>query len=204
MAQTTVIADQAITDAILNERTFGWDVAYPSTWAVNGFFLRTDLSKLYQNTGTEGTPVWTLRLQAGTIATDETGKGVYHDGTTASSLGALVKNALSTTWINTAQVTLTPDVSTNWIVLSGSASLISQANGLVGNVKIVRSGVDKVSSASVTCSTANRGYIGHIVGVITNEPASANVYDLQVNRDGSTNLLYLVASSIQGAVFKLS
>lgn len=65
MAQNTVIGDEAFDTTLLGERTFGWDTSFPSTWHANGFFLRTDLVKLYQNTGTEGTPSWTEVL-AGT------------------------------------------------------------------------------------------------------------------------------------------
>lgn len=61
MPQNTIITDEAITPTIMNERTWGWDTAFPATWAVNGWFWRTDLNNLYQNTGTEASPIWTLR-----------------------------------------------------------------------------------------------------------------------------------------------
>ena len=64
MAQTTAIGDQAITPTLLNERTIGWDTSFPSTYPANGWFYRTDLSNLYQNTGSEGTPTWTLRAES--------------------------------------------------------------------------------------------------------------------------------------------
>jgi hypothetical protein len=67
MVQNTIIADEAITTTLLMERTVGWGTAYPSTWTVNGFFLRTDLNTMYQNTGTEGTPVWTSMIATGNI-----------------------------------------------------------------------------------------------------------------------------------------
>lgn len=62
MVQNTIIGDEALDTTLLGERTFGWGTAFPSTWHANGFFLRTDLTELYQNTGTEGTPVWTNTL----------------------------------------------------------------------------------------------------------------------------------------------
>jgi len=61
MAQTAVLHDDAITDVIFNERTWGWDTAFPATWPANGWFWRTDENILYQNTGTEGVPVFTAR-----------------------------------------------------------------------------------------------------------------------------------------------
>jgi len=63
MAQTAKIQNQAISDLILNERTFGWDTSFPSTFPANGFFIRTDTNTAYQNTGTEGTPVFTKRWE---------------------------------------------------------------------------------------------------------------------------------------------
>lgn len=39
--------------------------SYPSTYKVGSYFLRTDLDKVYENTGTEISPVWTERLSSG-------------------------------------------------------------------------------------------------------------------------------------------
>lgn len=64
MVQTNIIGDEALTTGMLGERTFGNDTSFPSTWHEDGFFLRTDTNILYQNTGTEGTPVWTQIFQA--------------------------------------------------------------------------------------------------------------------------------------------
>lgn len=64
MVQNTIIGDEALDTTLLGERTMGWGTAFPSTWHADGFFLRTDLNQFYQNTGTEGTPVWTLIFQA--------------------------------------------------------------------------------------------------------------------------------------------
>lgn len=62
MVQNTIIGDEALDTVLLGERTFGWGTSFPSTWHEDGFFIRTDESKLYQNTGTEATPVWTEAL----------------------------------------------------------------------------------------------------------------------------------------------
>ncbi len=59
--ENTIIADEPFSDTLLNARTFGWGTAFPSTWSVGGFFIRTDLKIIYQNdpiTGTVLTPVW--------------------------------------------------------------------------------------------------------------------------------------------------
>jgi len=81
MAQTAKFDNTAISDTILNERTFGWDTAFPSTFPANGWFIRTDLNEMYQNTGTEGTPVWTQRLDL-----------IVHDHSDSSSGGVLDAN----------------------------------------------------------------------------------------------------------------
>lgn len=53
----------------------------PSPYPVGGFILRTDLKKLYQNTGTLGTPVWTIALDGAGVASTLTGSGaVQVDG----------------------------------------------------------------------------------------------------------------------------
>lgn len=54
----------------IDTRLMGVGDSFPSTYAVTGLFLRTDEAKLYENTGTIGTPVWTLRIggEANTIA----------------------------------------------------------------------------------------------------------------------------------------
>lgn len=62
MVQNTIISDEAISALIMNERSFGWDTSFPATWPVNGWFLRTDEDTLYQNTGTEGSPIFTARI----------------------------------------------------------------------------------------------------------------------------------------------
>jgi hypothetical protein len=64
MPENTKWSDEAISDSKLNARTFGWDTSFPSTWPANGWFFRTDTNKMYQNTGSEGTPTWTLRWES--------------------------------------------------------------------------------------------------------------------------------------------
>jgi len=69
MAQITLIGDEVLSTTLLGERTFGWGTIAqrPSTWHANGFYLSTDESIIYQNTGTEGTPVWTVVLQGSNL-----------------------------------------------------------------------------------------------------------------------------------------
>lgn len=64
MTQLNLLGDQALDTTVLGERTIGWGTLAqrPSTWHAEGFFLTTDEGVLYQNTGTEVTPVWTVVL----------------------------------------------------------------------------------------------------------------------------------------------
>lgn len=62
MAIDTMIEDEALTDTLLNQRTIGWGTSFPSSWYAGSFFIRTDESKLYQNTGTTNSPSWTSIL----------------------------------------------------------------------------------------------------------------------------------------------
>lgn len=62
MAQTDLIGDEAFSTTLLGERTFGWGKIAQrptSNFHANGWYLATDEGKMYQNTGTEVTPVWT-------------------------------------------------------------------------------------------------------------------------------------------------
>jgi hypothetical protein len=58
MVVDTLIFDEPLTDDLLNQRTIGWGTSFPSSWYAGSFFIRTDESKLYQNTGTENSPTW--------------------------------------------------------------------------------------------------------------------------------------------------
>jgi hypothetical protein len=46
----------------IDARLVGIGVAFPAEYPVSGLFLRSDENKLYENTGTEAAPVFTLRL----------------------------------------------------------------------------------------------------------------------------------------------
>lgn len=62
MAQTDIIGDEAITTTLMGERTFGWGTLAQrptSNFHQNGWYLATDTAQIFQNTGTEATPVWT-------------------------------------------------------------------------------------------------------------------------------------------------
>jgi hypothetical protein len=50
--------------AQIDVRLVGVANAFPAIYPVSGLFLRTDENKLYENTGTEAVPAWTLRLSA--------------------------------------------------------------------------------------------------------------------------------------------
>ncbi len=69
MAQLDLLGDEALSTTLLGERTIGWGTLAqrPSTWHQEGFFLTTDTGVLYQNTGTEATPVWTVVLEGSNL-----------------------------------------------------------------------------------------------------------------------------------------
>ena len=63
MVQTTKWADTEISDLRLNEQTLFWGTSDPSSGLpTNSWFLNTTDNILKQNTGTEGSPTWTNRL----------------------------------------------------------------------------------------------------------------------------------------------
>jgi len=76
------------------ERTMGYDIAFPSQWIPNGWFFRTDENQKYQNTGTLAAPVWTLRM----------GSGGFHIHSTAD--GGKLDGDLTTVTINGVDLTL--------------------------------------------------------------------------------------------------
>jgi hypothetical protein len=47
-----------LSDTNLNSTTYGQGTSFPSTWLTSRLFWRSDLKELYQNTGTEGSPIW--------------------------------------------------------------------------------------------------------------------------------------------------
>jgi len=66
MVQETKWSNSTITDARLNEQTIFWGTTKPSSGLeANSFWLDTDNGELFQNTGTEGTPVWTSVMKQG-------------------------------------------------------------------------------------------------------------------------------------------
>ncbi len=61
MAQNTLIGDQAFDTVLIGERTFGWGTLAQrpsSNYHENGWYITTDTAQIFQNTGTEATPVW--------------------------------------------------------------------------------------------------------------------------------------------------
>ena len=75
-------ADTNISDANLNTTTYGQGTSFPSTWATDRLFWRTDENIIYKNTGTEGTPVWTAIgiPTRSDFPTSNTIPVFYHDG----------------------------------------------------------------------------------------------------------------------------
>jgi hypothetical protein len=67
-------SNNTISDGNLNKTTYGQDTSFPSTWPTDRLFWRTDTEKIYHNTGTVATPVWTEitlageRITSGTVA----------------------------------------------------------------------------------------------------------------------------------------
>ena len=61
MAQTDLIGDEPLNTVLMGERTFGWGLLSErpsSNFHANGWYLATDTAQIFQNTGTEATPVW--------------------------------------------------------------------------------------------------------------------------------------------------
>jgi len=94
MPQNTVLHDDAISDVIFNERTTGWDTAFPVTWPANGWFWRTDTNIWYQNTGTEGTPIFTARTGISDHKHTAAGDGGKLDDTTIMTIDAVDETIL--------------------------------------------------------------------------------------------------------------
>ena len=70
MAQTALIGDEAFGTVLLGERTFGWGTLAQrpaSNFHANGWYLSTDEGVMYQNTGSEATPVWTAQVEGSNI-----------------------------------------------------------------------------------------------------------------------------------------
>ena len=66
MVQTSKWDDIEISDLRLNEQTIFWGTSDPTSGLpINAYFLNTTEQRLKQNTGTEGSPVWTTRLEKG-------------------------------------------------------------------------------------------------------------------------------------------
>jgi hypothetical protein len=47
-----------LSDGNLNLTTYGQGTSFPSTWSTSRLFWKTDSKQIYQNIGTEGSPVW--------------------------------------------------------------------------------------------------------------------------------------------------
>ena len=61
MATNDIIEDEAITDTLLDERTFGWGPTNPTTDAPM-WFINRSLNQLLKNTGTPAAPVYVVEL----------------------------------------------------------------------------------------------------------------------------------------------
>ena len=68
MARTTIIKDEAMTDALLDTITHGWGATDPTVDAPE-WFINTAQSKLKRNTGTPAAPVYVdeLTLESGAL-----------------------------------------------------------------------------------------------------------------------------------------
>jgi hypothetical protein len=64
----------------IDTRLVGVGPAFPATYPVSGLFLRSDENKLYENTGTEATPVFTLRLTGALAAHTHTPGDIVPQG----------------------------------------------------------------------------------------------------------------------------
>ncbi len=68
MATDDIIEDEAITDTLLDERTFGWGTTDPTTNAPK-WFINDTTKILKKNTGTAAAPVYVdeLTLESGAL-----------------------------------------------------------------------------------------------------------------------------------------
>ena len=106
MVRVTKFNKTNLSDALFNETSLFWDTSNPSSGLpANAFFLNTTENTLLQNTGTEGTPVWTLRsgIAQGTAFPttslthgqlfNKTNEDIplhdFHNGTTASIIPSI-------------------------------------------------------------------------------------------------------------------
>lgn len=206
MAQTSIIGDESISALIMNERSFGWDTAFPATWPVDGFFLRTDTKKMFQNTGTEGIPVFTAVLGgAGALAQDEnvvTGAGEGAGGVELQSVRFHTLN-LGTAYVIVASVTLTPDTAVNFVYLWGCAVFTREdSTSPVFAARIREGAVDKVSEQTTTISINQRCKDLTINDVLVDVSAVAHTYDLQVKEDRVDS--HFCSGGVGGFVVKLA
>jgi len=93
MAQTLKWGDsnqESISPPVFEERTWGWDTAFPTNWRPGAWFFRTDLNLKYQNTGSFVTPTWTVRT--GSLASHQhtaSGDGGTLDETTVITIDSV-------------------------------------------------------------------------------------------------------------------
>jgi hypothetical protein len=77
---------------LVDKLGWGSGISFPATYQVGSKFLKTDEKKVYENTGTEGTPVWTLVLDGSNagVAVDEKVKVSINDTTEGYLLDKIV------------------------------------------------------------------------------------------------------------------
>jgi len=117
--------DDELSDATLDKVTYGQGTSLPSTWPTNRLFLKTDTDVLYSNTGTEGTPVWSILSVPATLGTALQVVRV-NSGATGLEFGSSINL--------TDQVdTLTADnttTSTTYVASSLSITIANRSGGL--------------------------------------------------------------------------
>ena len=67
MPLADMIGDEAIPADMIGQRTIGQGSSFPTSWHVNGMFLRTDQNIVYRNTGTQSVPVWSKVIETANV-----------------------------------------------------------------------------------------------------------------------------------------
>lgn len=125
-------SDNDISDSSLNQTTYGQGTSFPSTWPTTRLFWRTDTNLLYKNSGSEGTPSWSVMSSgdALTYVTLSTTIGDYSSptGATATSNGTVPGVTLATQSTSDTTRGITNGI------FSRSGIKLGASSALIGNV----------------------------------------------------------------------
>lgn len=85
-------SNNVLSDGNLNQTTYGQGTSMPSTWSTTRLFWRTDEKKIYQNTGTEGSPTWTELGGGAELHTITTGGAVVNPAKQTGTTSLIIDN----------------------------------------------------------------------------------------------------------------